>query len=39
MPSPLLQAVKQFCGPVDDPFFVDLGGVFDLGQTRAAEQE
>ncbi len=24
-----------FCGPVDDPFFVDLGGVFDLGQTRA----
>ena len=26
---------KIFCGPVDDPFFVDLGGVFDLGQTRA----
>ncbi len=25
---------KIFCGPVDDPFFVDLGGVFDLGQTR-----
>ncbi|MES2287678.1 MAG: DUF4331 domain-containing protein, partial [Bacteroidota bacterium] len=23
-----------FCGPSDDPFFVDLGGVFDLGQTR-----
>ncbi|MEJ7739519.1 MAG: DUF4331 domain-containing protein [Chitinophagaceae bacterium] len=22
---------KIFCGPVDDPFFVDLGGVFDLG--------
>ncbi|MDO8368767.1 MAG: DUF4331 domain-containing protein [Saprospiraceae bacterium] len=22
---------KVFCGPVDDPFFVDLGGVFDLG--------
>ncbi len=21
---------KIFCGPVDDPFFVDLGGVFDL---------
>jgi len=20
-----------FCGPTDDPFFVDLGGVFDLG--------
>ena len=26
---------KIFCGPVDDPFFVDLGGIFDLGQTRA----
>jgi len=25
---------KVFCGPRDDPFFVDLGGVFDLGQTR-----
>lgn len=24
-----------YCGPADDPFFVDLGGVFDLGQTRA----
>jgi len=23
-----------FCGPVDDPFFVDLGGIFDLGMTR-----
>ena len=23
-----------FCGPSDDPFFVDLGGIFDLGQTR-----
>jgi len=22
---------KIFCGPADDPFFVDLGGVFDLG--------
>ena len=20
-----------FCGPVEDPFFVDLGGIFDLG--------
>lgn len=27
---------KVFCGPRDDPFFVDLGGVFDLGQTRSA---
>ena len=26
---------KVFAGPVDDPFFVDLGGIFDLGQTRA----
>jgi hypothetical protein len=22
---------KVFCGPTDDPFFVDLGGAFDLG--------
>ncbi|TAL42171.1 MAG: DUF4331 domain-containing protein [Chitinophagaceae bacterium] len=22
---------KVFCGPSDDPFFVDLGGVFDVG--------
>ncbi len=22
-----------FCGPVDDPFFVDLGGIFDLGNS------
>ena len=22
---------KVFCGPSDDPYFVDLGGVFDLG--------
>jgi Domain of unknown function (DUF4331) len=25
-----------FCGPTDDPFYVDLGGIFDLGQTRAS---
>ncbi|HEY6192773.1 MAG TPA: DUF4331 family protein [Bacteroidota bacterium] len=25
-----------FCGPRDDPFFVDLGGIFDLGQTRSS---
>jgi len=24
-----------YCGPSDDPFFVDLGGIFDLGATRA----
>jgi hypothetical protein len=23
-----------FCGPADDPFFADLGGIFDLGHTR-----
>jgi hypothetical protein len=23
-----------YCGPADDPFFVDLGGIFDLGETR-----
>ncbi len=27
---------RIFCGPRDDPFFVDLGGIFDLGQTRSA---
>ena len=26
---------KVYCGPADDPFFVDLGGIFDLGMTRA----
>ena len=26
---------KIYCGPSDDPFFVDLGGIFDVGQTRA----
>ena len=25
---------KIFCGPVDDPFFVDLGGIFDLGNGK-----
>ena len=25
---------KMFCGPVDDPFFVDLAGAFDLGNFR-----
>ncbi|MBK7035024.1 MAG: DUF4331 domain-containing protein [Bacteroidetes bacterium] len=29
---------RVFCGPVDDPFFVDLGGIFDLGNSpRAGE--
>jgi hypothetical protein len=37
MSSSILSATsgeKVFCGPVDDPFFVDLGGVFDLGGFR-----
>jgi hypothetical protein len=29
---------KIFCGPVDDPFFVDLGGAFDLGGFRPSAQ-
>ena len=24
---------KVFCGPADDPFYVDLGGIFDLGNS------
>ncbi|MEO0896712.1 MAG: DUF4331 family protein [Bacteroidota bacterium] len=24
---------KVYCGPADDPFFVDLGGIFDLGDS------
>ena len=24
---------KVYCGPADDPFFVDLGGIFDLGNS------
>ncbi|GGK68711.1 DUF4331 family protein [Rufibacter glacialis] len=27
---------KVFCGPVDDPFFIDVGGIMDLGNIRAA---
>ena len=26
---------RIFCGPIDDPFFVDLGGAFDVGNFRA----
>ena len=25
---------RVYCGPVDDPFFVDLGGAFDIGGFR-----
>ena len=28
------QGEKIFCGPVDDPFYVDLGGIFDLGDAQ-----
>jgi len=30
---------KVFCGPADDPFFVDLGGAFDLGGFRKAGRD
>jgi hypothetical protein len=29
---------RIFCGPADDPFFVDLGGAFDVGGFRPAGQ-
>ncbi len=29
---------KIFCGPSDDPFFVDLGGAFDLGGFRTGSE-
>ena len=29
---------RIFCGPVDDPFFVDLGGIFDVGNFRSPAQ-
>ncbi len=30
---------KLFCGPSDDPFFVDLGGAFDVGGFRVAGRD
>jgi hypothetical protein len=30
---------KVFCGPADDPFFVDLGGAFDVGGFRTAGRD
>lgn len=30
---------KLFAGPVDDPFFVDLGGAFDVGGFRTAGRD
>jgi hypothetical protein len=32
----LANGMKVFCGPVDDPFFTDIGGIFDLGGVRVA---
>ncbi|MBH8568412.1 DUF4331 family protein [Microvirga sp. STS02] len=31
----LSDGTKIFCGATDDPFFADLGGIFDLGGIRA----
>ncbi|MBU6120559.1 DUF4331 family protein [Hymenobacter siberiensis] len=31
----LPDGTKIFCGATDDPFFADLGGIFDLGGIRA----
>ncbi|HQW54804.1 MAG TPA: DUF4331 family protein [Saprospiraceae bacterium] len=33
--STAVSGEKIFCGPIDDPFFVDLGGVFDAGGFRS----
>ncbi len=30
----LADGTSVFCGPTDDPFFADLGGIFDLGGIR-----
>jgi hypothetical protein len=30
---------RIFCGPADDPFFVDLGGAFDLGDLPRQNQK
>ncbi len=30
---------RVFCGPVDDPFFVDLGGIFDVGNFRKSGRD
>ncbi len=30
---------RIFCGPVDDPFFVDLGGIFDVGNFRKSGRD
>lgn len=30
---------KVFCGPADDPFYVDLGGIFDLGDAPRQDSD
>ena len=30
----LSNGIKVYCGPTDDPFFTDLGAIFDLGGVR-----
>ncbi len=30
---------KVFCGPSDDPFYVDLGGIFDLGNSPRQDKK
>jgi hypothetical protein len=30
---------RVFCGPSDDPFFVDLGGIFDLGDAPRQDND
>lgn len=32
--TPTFTGEKVFAGPIDDPFFVDLGGIFDVGNVR-----
>jgi hypothetical protein len=32
--TPATSGEQVFCGPIDDPFFVDLAGAFDLGNFR-----
>lgn len=32
--QPAVTGESIFCGPVDDPFYADLGGIFDLGNFR-----
>ncbi|ALW85065.1 hypothetical protein AUC43_08150 [Hymenobacter sedentarius] len=33
----LSNGMKVFCGPTDDPFFTDLGAIFDLGGVRGPQ--